>query len=190
MSQVKRRTMLGGLLLTSAVAPDFALANDPAAVRNALPTPGDFLVSAESENGTTPIKISDLKPGGDPTLAWAFDPDAKLPRDGSRLNQVVLMRFDPASLGPAEAKWAAQGVVAFSAICTHQGCTVTDWITAKQVLQCPCHQSEYDPRHLAKVVGGPAPRALPALPLKLQGSVLVVAEKLTDRVGGEPQRTT
>ena len=72
------------------------------------------------------------------------------------------MRFDPATLGEAEQQRAADGVVAYSAICTHQGCTVTDWLTAKQVLQCPCHQSHYDPRHGARVVVGPAPRALPA----------------------------
>ena len=126
-----------------------------------------------------------LKLGDDPALAWSLDPKTKEPRDGTRLNQVLLMRFDPATLGSAEKPRAADGVVAYSAICTHQGCTVTDWLTAKQVLQCPCHQSEYDPRRGAKVVAGPAPRPLPALPLKLAGDVLVVAGPFSDRVGGE-----
>ncbi|MGH7153034.1 MAG: ubiquinol-cytochrome c reductase iron-sulfur subunit [Acetobacteraceae bacterium] len=159
---------------------------DPA--RNKLPQPGDFLVPADTDNETVPIKPGDLKLGDDPVLAWAFDPKAKVPRDASRLNQVLLMRFDPASLSVAERARAADGVVVYSAICTHQGCTVTDWITARQVLQCPCHQSEYDPRKGAQVMGGPAPRPLPALPVKLVADVLVVSAPFTDRIGGEPQR--
>lgn len=156
--------------------------------RNKLPQPGDLLVHADTDDETTPIKPADLKLGDDPVLAWAFDPKAKVPRDGSRLNQVLLMRFDPASLSAAEQARAVDGVVVYSAICTHQGCTVTDWITARQVLQCPCHQSEYDPRKGAQVVGGPAPRPLPALPVKLDSGVLVVSAPFTDRIGGEQQR--
>jgi len=47
------------------------------------------------------------------------------------------------------------------------------------VLQCPCHQSQYDLRHGAKVVGGPAPRSLPALPLKVTDGVLDIAGPFT-----------
>jgi len=62
---------------------------------------------------------------------------------------------------------------------------VTDWLKSAQVLQCPCHQSRYDLRQGAKVVGGPAPRPLPALPLTLSDGALKVAGPFTDRVGGE-----
>ena len=67
---------------------------------------------------------------------------------------------------------------------------MTDWLKSTQVLQCPCHQSQYDPRHGAKVVGGPAPRPLPALPLKLSNGVLNVAGPFTARIGGEQQQKT
>jgi rieske iron-sulfur protein len=164
-------------------------ANQPDPARTMLPQPGDLLVASDSGNETNPLRPADLKPSDEPLMAWAFDPRQKVPRDGTRLNQVLLMRFDPATLGQRERGRAADGVVAFSAICTHQGCTVTDWMTAKQVLQCPCHQSQYDPRHGATVVGGPAPRALPALPLKTSGSLLAVAAPFTDRIGGQQQAT-
>jgi Rieske Fe-S protein len=78
---------------------------------------------------------------------------------------VLLMRFDPAALSAAEKATAPDGVVAYSAVCTHQQCWVTD-----------CG---------GRVVGGPAPRPLPALPLKLSSGVLDVAAPFTDRVGGE-----
>jgi len=158
---------------------------DPARMK--LPQPGDWLVSAGNDAGTTPLKPGDFQLQ-ELVLAWGFDTGRKVPRDGSRLNMVLLMRFDPATLSIAEKKLAADGVVAFSAICTHQQCTVTDWLKSTQVLQCPCHQSEYDLRHGAKVVGGPAPRALPALPLKRADGVLMVAGPFTARVGGEQKQ--
>jgi Rieske Fe-S protein len=158
---------------------------DPARMK--LPQSGDWLVSAGVDAGTTPLKPDDIG-RQDVVLAWAFDASKKVPRDGSRLNMVLLMRFDPATLGESERKLATDGVVAFSAICTHQQCTATDWLKSTQVLQCPCHQSQYDLRHGAKVVGGPAPRPLPALPLKQSGGVLVVAGPFSARVGGEQQQ--
>jgi Rieske Fe-S protein len=50
-------------------------------------------------------------------------------------------------------------VVAFSAKCTHQGCTVEP-DGAK--LACPCHGSVYDAT-TGKVLRGPAPAPLPAV---------------------------
>jgi rieske iron-sulfur protein len=186
MAEVSRRVVICGLLPATVCVTNEGHADDETdPARSLPPRPGDFLVLADPGHESTPLRPADLKLGDDPTLAWSLDPTTKLPRDGTRLNQLLLMRFDPATLGSTEKPRAADGVVAYSAICTHQGCTVTDWLTAKQVLQCPCHQSEYDPRNGAKVMVGPAPRALPALPLKLIGGVLVVAAPFTDRVGGE-----
>jgi cytochrome b6-f complex iron-sulfur subunit len=47
-------------------------------------------------------------------------------------------------------------VVAFSARCTHMGCTVAP---AGKKLNCPCHGSVYDAAS-GKVLNGPAPRPL------------------------------
>jgi Rieske Fe-S protein len=48
---------------------------------------------------------------------------------------------------------------AFSAVCTHQGCTVSD--VSNGVIICPCHGSTFDAATGA-VVQGPATQALPA----------------------------
>jgi Rieske Fe-S protein len=50
-------------------------------------------------------------------------------------------------------------VHAFSATCTHQGCTVG---VADGVLACPCHGSRFDP-YTGAVKHGPAARPLPAI---------------------------
>jgi Rieske Fe-S protein len=104
-------------------------------------------------------------------------------RSGSRLNQLVVVRLDTSKLGPATAALAADGVVAYSAICTHNGCEVSEWSAEDQLLTCPCHLTSFDPKDGARVVEGPAPRPLPALPLKIVGGKLVVAGPLTARVG-------
>jgi thiosulfate dehydrogenase [quinone] large subunit len=56
--------------------------------------------------------------------------------------------------------------VAYSAVCTHAGCTVA-YNSARGELVCPCHGSIYDPRHGAQVVAGPAPRPLPVVPVRV-----------------------
>jgi rieske iron-sulfur protein len=186
---VSRRVMLAGCVAASSYLRS-ARADEPVDPdRLQLPQPGDHLVEAGNEPGTTPLKPDDIG-SQDVVLAWAFDPQKQVPRDGSRLNMVLLMRFDPATLSDAEKETAPDGVVAYSAVCTHQQCWVTDWLKSIQVLQCPCHQSQYDLRHGAKVVGGPAPRPLPALPLKLSNGVLNVAGPFTARIGGEQQQKT
>jgi Rieske Fe-S protein len=49
--------------------------------------------------------------------------------------------------------------VAFSAICTHMGCTVAP---SGAKLNCPCHGSVFDAL-TGKNVSGPAPKPLPAV---------------------------
>jgi Rieske Fe-S protein len=48
-----------------------------------------------------------------------------------------------------------------------------------------CHNSEFDPRHAAVVVFGPAPRRLAALPLAIKDGALVVAAPFIGKVGGQ-----
>lgn len=159
-------------------------------VRTARPQKGDLLVHVGGSRDGQVVKPEDLTEGGPQVLAWALDPVKKVPRDGSRLNQVLLVRLAASAITNDEKPHAAQGVIAFSAICTHAQCTVTDWLANQGYMQCPCHQSEYDPRRDATVVAGPAPRPLPPLPLMIAGGELRVAGPFIGRVGGQPQGGT
>ena len=146
------------------------------------PREGDLLVAI---GGTTPepLKPDDVPPSGKLTMAWPLDPTDNTVRDGSRLNKVLLLRLDPESLDTVTRDRAAEGVVAYSAICTHAGCDVIDWYPESQRLDCPCHNSQFDPASGARVVSGPAPRPLPALPLKIADGRLIVAKQFTGRAG-------
>lgn len=157
-----------------------ALADDAAAAR---PQVGDRLVLAEREGAPVPLRLADLRTGAALVQALPFDPASGVVRDGSRLNKLILLRLAPDALDPTAARHAADGVLAFSAVCTHQGCNITEFNTEKGLLLCFCHFSQFKPSAGGERVAGPAPRRLPMLPLKLDGDVLVVAEGFTSRPG-------
>jgi len=81
-------------------------------------------------------------------------PLADLPAVGDELvfeDQKVILR-----------RQTEKEVAAISLVCTHLGCTVNRVETG---FQCPCHGSQYDSDGL--VVGGPAPKTLHWLEIKL-----------------------
>ena len=167
-------------LTTVAIAADAATAAEPA---KSPPQPGDRLSYMSGPNKGQIIKAADLKVGDQQVLAFPMDPATNQPRSGTRLNQALVIRIDPASLDEEMKAASADGIVAFSAVCTHQGCPVNMYKKDKDVLFCSCHGSEFDPKAGGKVVGGPAPRRLATLPIKVEDGVIVVAGGFSGRVG-------
>ena len=143
--------------------------DDPAAAR---PKPGDLLVR-DGDDRKTPLTLADVPLDAKPLVAWALDPSGVI-RNGSRFNRLVIGRL-------------GDDVFAFTAICTHDGCDVTDWLKDEHLLSCPCHYSKFDPKDGGRVKDGPAPRALPQLPLSVTDGKLVVAAPFTSKVGFESQ---
>ena len=176
-----RRTFLGaGVCVGVGLLAGRGLAqSDPVRER---PKEGDLLVRADSPS-PAPLRPDDLELGALQVMAWPMDPAAKVLRDDSRLNKVLLLRLDPAALGATTVARAAAGVVAYSAICPHTGCEVVSWVSEQQILECPCHNSQYDPKGGARVIAGPSPRGLAALPLRLTDGQLTVARPFIGRVG-------
>jgi Rieske Fe-S protein len=129
------------------------------------------------------VRADDLAPGGPQIQAYPAAPDGTV-RNESRLNLVILARFDPAVLAEATRARAADGIVAYSGVCTHQGCPVNQWSKAQDAFVCSCHGSVFDPSDGAEVLDGPAPRRLPSLGLKITDGALVVASGFSGRVGG------
>lgn len=144
----------------------------------APPQAGDLLVDTNADGPPSPVKPSDL-PLHKPVLVYPQGPDAKAPRTDSRLNEVLLIRFEESELTGAAKDRAAGGVLGFSAICTHQGCEVKTWLSQQKVLSCYCHGSMFQPLDGGAVVGGPAPRPLPMLPLKLDNGRIAAAGPLS-----------
>lgn len=61
---------------------------------------------------------------------------------------------------------------AFSAICTHQGCKVLPDAEQPEILECPCHRSEFD-TYTGAVLKGPAEEDLPEFPVTVQDGKIV-----------------
>jgi rieske iron-sulfur protein len=178
--RIGRRAALE-LGLCLAFAPRLALAQtEPARER---PKEGDLLVAVGGSMAPEPLKPDDLPLGGKQTMAWPMDPETHTVRNGSRLNKVLLLHLDPDGFDADTKDHAVEGVVAYSAVCTHTGCDVINWHPDSELLECPCHYSTYNPKEGAKVVSGPSPRRLPALPLKIVDGRLVVAKPFTGRAG-------
>jgi len=116
-------------------------------------------------------------------MVYPMDPKTKVVKSGIVNNLALVARFRPADLSATTTEHAAGGVVAYSAVCTHLGCTVSLWDAAHEWFHCPCHHAQFDPRDDGKVMAGPAPRDLPVLPLKLVGDAVVVAGGFMTPVG-------
>jgi rieske iron-sulfur protein len=179
----QRRTVLKGAIglgLTLPLAHVHAAEEDP---KKARPREGDRFVFFSGERKGEIIKVEDLPVGGPQTLAYPMDPATETVRSGSRLNQVLLIRLDPGQLSKDTSANAAEGVVAYSAVCTHQACPVSAWKQDAKTLYCTCHGSQFDPKNAAAVVAGPAPRPLATLPLRIEDGLLVAAGPFSGRVG-------
>jgi rieske iron-sulfur protein len=117
---------------------------------------GDLLVFASGDRAGAPINANELAPG---TAVQAFPMDKT--ESSNNLIELVRLTADPS------------GLVAYSAICTHLGCSVLPTLSRDGRIVCPCHASVFDPANDAAVVSGPAGRPLPKLPIEVgaDGSV-------------------
>jgi quinol---cytochrome c reductase iron-sulfur subunit len=128
--------------------------------------PGRRLVD---ESGRA-LAASDIEEG---TFYTAFPEGADREELASPLVLVRLPRSD-LHLPPENAHYAADGIVAYSKICTHAGCAISLYRSPlyqpyepRPALVCPCHYSTFDPGTGGTVLFGPAGRKLPMLPLTI-----------------------
>ena len=66
------------------------------------------------------------------------------------------------------------GVFAYSAICTHQGCTVSYKSSSKKLV-CPCHGAQFDPAKGGMVTSGPTEQPLAKIKVAVKGAWVVEA---------------
>jgi ubiquinol-cytochrome c reductase iron-sulfur subunit len=160
----------GGGLVTAALTP--AASFGPfLRVKDFFGTPWTRGRRLVDENGR-PYKASDIE---EKDFYTAFAEGADKEEAGASL---VLVRLPPSTLKlPPELQgYDADGIVAYSKICTHAGCAISMYRVPKfapdepkPALVCPCHYSTFDPASGGTVQFGPAGRPLPMLPLEIDG---------------------
>ena len=131
---LSRRSVLGGFLVTAVggVVGYFVARNSSAAKKKNARTAANNYGAAATTSGPL-VNVNQIPESGGLIL-----PGPK----------VVLIRSTD------------DNVHAFSAVCTHQGCTVTS--VADNVITCPCHSSRFSAA-TGDVISGPAPRPLPVV---------------------------
>jgi quinol---cytochrome c reductase iron-sulfur subunit len=134
-----------------------------------------------------PLHADDVEEG---SFYTAYAAHADREQLGSPL---VLVRLPPSQLHlpTGRERWAPEGILAFSKICTHAGCAINLYrhplfapAEPRPALVCPCHYSTFDPATGGTVIFGPAGRPLPQLPLEIgSGGVLRAAGNFSAPVG-------
>ncbi|MGW5198744.1 Rieske (2Fe-2S) protein [Streptomyces spiralis] len=121
----------------------------------------------ESAAGTTPPAQAEASPSSHPEadaslsasdMAQDLTSTRDIPEGGGKVfaeQKVVVTQ-------PAKGRFKA-----FSAVCTHQGCTVAK--VAEGTIDCPCHGSRFRITD-GSVAGGPATRPLAARKIEVQGN--------------------
>src|SRR5437667_2095158 len=113
-------------------------------LRTQRPQAGDRFVFAGGERIGQVITPGDLLAGKPPVMVYPIDPSSRVVRDGSRLNQILLVRLPPDQLDEDTRARSADGVVAYSGVCTHPGCDVTLWQAETRGCRRPSHGPECD----------------------------------------------
>lgn len=156
-SSLERRTVLrgvlaGGVVLAGAAAVS-ACGSDETGGTGASPEP---TVADEPTGGAG-------GDGGDGKDAEVLVATSEVPEGGG----VILDDAEVVVTQPVAGEF-----VAFSSICTHQGCPVSD--IANGTINCACHGSQFSIED-GSVVGGPAPSPLPPVEVAVDGKSVVRA---------------
>jgi quinol---cytochrome c reductase iron-sulfur subunit len=185
-----RRKLIRNSLL-GALAPLGLLAIIP--LRDLGPLPGASLAYTAWGPGKRlvtdptgrPIKAADVPIGGVIHVQPEGVDEMPNPLNERAKATTIVIRLEPDEITePKQKKWAVDGIVAYSKVCTHVGCPVGLYEQQTHHLLCPCHQSTFDVTKDCAVIFGPAARPLPQLPLAVDSAgYLVSSEDFQEPVG-------
>ncbi|MGH8597877.1 MAG: ubiquinol-cytochrome c reductase iron-sulfur subunit [Gammaproteobacteria bacterium] len=178
-----RRSLLRGAvaIAITAIAPTLTAGPKSEALP---PQIGDELWFPSWASEPRAVGLVDIPPGP-PISVFPYDPKTQVLKERSRLNQILLVCADSTTRDSAPSDAPAGSILAYSGICTHAACAVSEWNAETRRMVCPCHGSEFDPFNRGTVANGPARRALPALPITLVGDKLIVAGPFSAKVGAK-----
>lgn len=181
-----RRRLLKCATLTAAAALTAPLEAADKASRKLAKSPlavGDILAFPSWEEDGRLLTADDLIIDAPPLLVYPQDRASGVTRERSRLNQILVMRFDPELLDDTLTSRAVDGILAYSGVCTHTACGVSEWEASQRHLVCPCHGSTFDPLKNGQRVSGPAPRGLPWIGLEQDKQHFVINSEFSAKAG-------
>jgi rieske iron-sulfur protein len=151
-----------------------------------LPQKGDKLVFDAGPEDGKPLTVAGVAAATGVVVAVPVNASGAK-KNASRFSKIALVQLKPEEIQDDIKANTVDGIVAFSAICTHQGCTINAFNPTSRHLECFCHHSEFSPSEGGSVAHGPAKKRLPLLPLaKGDGGALIVAGEFTGKPGPGP----
>ena len=141
----RRNLLLAGGVLAAAAVTAACSSGSTALSTSAPPSGTDNAAASGSPGDSTTVQTGDIPVGGGEIL----------------IDQKIVITQPSAGTFKA-----------FTAVCTHQGCTVAS--VADGVIQCPCHGSRYSVVD-GSVIGGPAPAPLAPVQIKVSGTTISMA---------------
>jgi Rieske Fe-S protein len=150
------------------------------------PQIGDVFVFTAGPKKGSVVMVDDVVLDAAPLTVMPKDPNGAV-RDGDNFT-TLLYRISkdktPADMLPD----TIDGLAAWSAVCTHQGCLLTDIHQKSTAVNafgfiCPCHDAIFDPTQEGKNTGGATSATLAYFPIKSDGGKIVVSGLPSEHVG-------
>jgi rieske iron-sulfur protein len=142
----------------------------------------DTFVFADGPNKGKDVKLEDIVQDAPPVTVQAKNGETGEVRE-SEHSTILMYRVAPATI-PADIRGDSwEGLLAYSAVCTHQGCMVNGWDAATKQFVCPCHQGAFDPLKGGENTGGAKTRELPQIPVRVHDEKLVVGDAIMGWIG-------
>jgi rieske iron-sulfur protein len=173
----------GAAVISSILISSIAGLSDAGLVQfgsNQIYTQGTYLVDKTGKR----LQVSSALPKGKGKTKLVL-PEANQGKavEKTQATTLLIRYTEDAYQKPTHLNWTVNGYAAYSMVCTHAGCLVGS--RSDENLLCPCHRSIYDPKRGAEVVGGPAPRPLPQLPIgaSKNGELLIATGPFEGPIG-------
>ncbi len=133
--QINRRTVVAGAAAIGAFA---GLSSSPADAAGKegkevkpekMPVqPGDRIQFIKGDVKGEFLRADMLVEGDKPIEAFPYDPENEVLRRKYRLNRLLVLKLNPDEMNEDTRARSADGVLVFSALCTHRACTIKSWM--------------------------------------------------------------
>ncbi|MEM7190048.1 MAG: Rieske (2Fe-2S) protein [Pseudomonadota bacterium] len=182
----RRDLLIGGTAVVAGAA--IAAPGDAEAAKppEKLPTQkGDRIQLIKGANKGEFVRPELIETGAKHIEAFPYDPENEVLRRKYRLNRLAVLKLDPSEMNEDTRARSVDGILVFSALCTHRACTIKSWMPEERYLRCHCHLSQFNALAEGRVMDGPARRALPMVPLELdEEGFVIAADTFTGKPGG------